>query len=66
LNAVAGGSSGRIERILMLEVAPSIDTGEMTDKGSLNQRRVLEVRAAEVAELYTDPPSPRVVTSGEG
>jgi feruloyl-CoA synthase len=66
LNAVAGGSSGRIERILMLEVAPSIDTGEMTDKGSLNQRRVLEVRAAEVAELYADPPSPRVVTSGVG
>ncbi len=36
--------------------------GEVTDKGSLNQRMVLRHRAALVDELYAEPPSPRIVT----
>ena len=38
-----------------------LDTGDMTDKGSINQRAVLKSRAALVEELYRAPPSPRVI-----
>ena len=37
-NAKAGGSSERFKRILLLDDPPSLDSGEMTDKGSINQR----------------------------
>ena len=40
---------------------PSLDTGEMTDKGSVNQRAVLGRRAAMVEELYAETPSRRVI-----
>jgi feruloyl-CoA synthase len=48
------GSSNRITRALVLEEPPSLDAGEMTDKGSINQRAVLKRRAALVEELYLD------------
>ena len=60
LNADAG-SAGRIERLLLLETPPSLDAGEITDKGYLNQRRTLVCRSAEVARLYADPPDPEVI-----
>ncbi len=40
-----------------------MDKGEMTDKGSINQRAVLSNRAALVEELYADAESPRVIES---
>jgi feruloyl-CoA synthase len=55
------GSSNRIGRAMVLEEPPSLDAGEMTDKGSLNQRAVLARRAALVEELYRDPPSARTI-----
>ncbi len=55
------GSSNRVARALVLEEAPSLDAGEMTDKGSINQRAVLRRRAALVEELYMNPPSERVL-----
>jgi feruloyl-CoA synthase len=55
------GSAARIERLLLLESPPSLDAGEITDKGYLNQRRCLECRAAEVARLYAEPPDPEVI-----
>ena len=58
----ATGSSNRVCRAHLLIEPPSLDVGEITDKGSLNQRMVLRHRAALVDELYADPPSPRVVT----
>jgi feruloyl-CoA synthase len=61
-NANAGGSSGRIARLLLMAVPPSLDTGEMTDKGSLNQRAVLTHRATLVADLYAMPPPAHVIT----
>ena len=55
------GSSNRVARALVLDEAPSLDAGEMTDKGSINQRAVLRRRAALVEELYMNPPSERVL-----
>ena len=42
---------------MLLDTPPSLDVGETTDKGSINQRMVLRHRAALVEELYADPPS---------
>jgi feruloyl-CoA synthase len=50
--AEATGSSSRVIRALLLEELPSIDAGEITDKGSINQRAVLQRRATLVEELY--------------
>jgi feruloyl-CoA synthase len=55
------GSSNRVCRAILLAEPPSLDAGEMTDPGSINQRAVLERRAAAVAELYASPASPRVL-----
>ena len=40
----------------------SIDRGEVTDKGSINQRAVLEHRAALIDELYAPAPPAHVIT----
>ena len=48
------GSSNRIARMLLLDEPPSLDAGEMTDKGSINQRAVLGRRKALVEELFSD------------
>jgi feruloyl-CoA synthase len=60
-NAKAGGSSRRLARLILMDDPPSLDTGEMTDKGSVNQRAVLSRRAAMVEELYAERPSRRVI-----
>jgi feruloyl-CoA synthase len=54
LRASGGGSSQTPTRALLLTDPPSADAGEITDKGYLNQRRVIERRADEVAALYGD------------
>ena len=54
-NARPGGSSTRILRLLPLDEPPSVAAGEVTDKRSINGRRVLERRAADVARLYAEP-----------
>jgi feruloyl-CoA synthase len=60
-NGSAGGSSQRIERVIVLAEPPSIDANEITDKGYVNQRATLDRRAAQVAALYADPPGPEVI-----
>jgi feruloyl-CoA synthase len=55
------GLSNRISRAMVMQEPPSLDAGEMTDKGSLNQRAVLSRRAALVEELYREPPSERTI-----
>jgi feruloyl-CoA synthase len=57
------GSSTRIARAMVLETPPAIDASEVTDKGSINQRAVLQTRAALVEELYAESPSPRVIVA---
>jgi feruloyl-CoA synthase len=63
--AANSGSSMRVRRIMLLAEPPSIDAGEMTDKGSINQRAVLNRRAALVAEMYCPSPTARVIAIEE-
>ncbi|TAI60252.1 feruloyl-CoA synthase [Bradyrhizobium sp. Leo170] len=60
--ASATGSSTRITRAILLDAPLSIDRGEVTDKGSINQRAVLEHRGALVEALYADVPPAHVIT----
>jgi feruloyl-CoA synthase len=46
------GSSTLIRRMILLDPPPTLQSGEMTDKGSVNQRAVLNNRAAAVEEVY--------------
>jgi feruloyl-CoA synthase len=55
------GSSTRIRRAVLLDTPLSIDCGEVTDKGSVNQRAVLEHRAALVDLMYSDPLAAQVI-----
>lgn len=58
------GSSVRVERLLVMGRPPSLDLGEITDKGSVNQRQVLINRAELVELLYCEPPDSRVILGG--
>lgn len=68
LNANATGNASRLEWVALLVEAPSIDRGEITDKGSINQRAVLQWRAAQVEALYRgeDPTILRAATLSAG
>jgi feruloyl-CoA synthase len=52
LAAQATGSANRVARAILLTDPPSIDKGEVTDKGSINQRAVLKHRDALVQALH--------------
>jgi feruloyl-CoA synthase len=54
LAADSSGSSTFPTRVLVMPEPPSIDANEITDKGYMNQRAVLERRAALVEKLYSD------------
>jgi feruloyl-CoA synthase len=56
LAAAATGSSTFVASAVLLREPPSAAAGEVTDKGSINQRAVLAVRRAIVDTLYADPP----------
>ena len=60
-NDRAGGTSTRIKRLLPLAEPPQAQAGEVTDKRSLNMRRLLERRAADGARLYAEPPDPESI-----
>ena len=63
LAGAATGSSMRVVRALIMTEPPSIDAGEITDKGSINQRAVLKSRAALVERLYAEPPDPSIMVA---
>ena len=54
LRQQSGNSSGHATRALLLAEPASVDGGEITDKGYINQRAVLTRRAAAVAVLEDD------------
>ena len=61
LAAQGGGSSQVPRRLLVLPDAPSMAAGEITDKGYVNQRMVLERRAVEVKALHEASNHPRLI-----
>jgi feruloyl-CoA synthase len=61
LNA-EGGSSMHPTRALISTDPPSIDANEITDKGYINQRAVLERRAVLVERLHARRPDAEVIT----
>jgi feruloyl-CoA synthase len=48
------GSSNRVARLMVLDEPPSLDGGEITDKGTINQKAVLARRAGLVDKMYRD------------
>ncbi len=59
--SAATGSASRPRRAIVLETPPSLDAGEVTDKGSLNQRAILEHRRLLVEDLFAVAPPPHVI-----
>jgi feruloyl-CoA synthase len=55
------GSSRQIARLLVVEEPPSLDAGELTDKGYINQRATLQRRQLLVQRLFAEPPHPDVI-----
>nr|WP_105509970.1 feruloyl-CoA synthase [Paraburkholderia sp. BL21I4N1] len=67
LNRGATGGATTIARLRLMDVAPSLDLGEITDKGSINQRAVLTQRAWLVDALYdTAQRDPAVIVANAG
>jgi feruloyl-CoA synthase len=60
-NAKRQGGSDTIARLLVLTSPPSPEAGEITDKGSINQRRAIERRAEQVSLLYEEPAAASVI-----
>jgi feruloyl-CoA synthase len=63
LKAEGGGSSTYATHALFLIEPPSIDAGEITDKGYINQRAELERRAGLVEQLYDASLSAEVIVN---
>ena len=59
--AGATGSSTRIARAVLLDTPLQIDAGEVTDKGSINQRAVLEHRAGLIEDIYSADPKAALI-----
>ena len=55
------GSSSRVKRAVLLTEPLSLDHGEITDKGSVNQRAVLALRASLVEDLFRATTVPHVL-----
>jgi feruloyl-CoA synthase len=62
-HSAGAGSAARIARLLLMSRPAGLDEGEITDKGYVNQRRVLANRGHLVDLLYADGPSPAGVIS---
>ena len=64
-NALHPESSTRVVRALLLEEPASIDAGEVTDKGYVNQRQTLRNRQDLVRLLYAQPAPPGVISAAK-
>jgi feruloyl-CoA synthase len=61
LSSESTGSSTRIAAAVLLDEPPSFDAGEVTDKGSINQRTVLKMRPELVEAIYAETADARVI-----
>ena len=60
--ARASGTSERIGRVMLMAEPASMDAGELTDKGYINQRAVRTHRSDLVLHLYSDLPDSGVIS----
>ena len=60
VNAGQRGGSAEIRRVALFDAPPDPRTHEVSDKGTINRRAVLDNRAALVERLFADPPAPGV------
>jgi feruloyl-CoA synthase len=61
LNNRAKGAGGKVARALILDDAPDVHSGEITDKGYINQALARARRAADLARLFAEPPDAGVL-----
>jgi feruloyl-CoA synthase len=61
MNASAKGGGGKIARALILDGAPDPISGEITDKGYINQALSRQIRAPGVERLFADHPDADVL-----
>lgn len=54
-------SSQHCARAIILDIPPSLEAGEITDKGYINQRQVLALRADKVARLFAEQPDAAII-----
>lgn len=63
-NATQTGSASRIKRALVLEEPADPNAHEVSDKGTINRRAVIERRKHHVERMYADHPDPDIITDG--
>ena len=61
LNGAAKGGGGKVLRALILDGAPDAASGELTDKGYINQALARDRRPAELARLFAPAPDDGVM-----
>ena len=61
MNAAAKGGGGKVARALILDGAPDAASGELTDKGYINQAMARDRRPAELARLFAAEPDEGVL-----
>ena len=65
LNGAAAGGGGKVARALILDGHPDLHSGEITDKGYINQTLARRRRAGDIARLFAAPPDEEVIILGE-
>ncbi|HET6970314.1 MAG TPA: AMP-binding protein [Phenylobacterium sp.] len=63
-NAEQHGGAARVRRALVLAEPPNANAHEISDKGTINRRAVIDRRAAEVERLFAETPDPGVIVLG--
>ena len=61
MNAAAKGGGGKVLRALILDGAPDAASGELTDKGYINQAMARDRRPSELARLFAEAPDDGVM-----
>ena len=61
-NGEQHGTAARIKRALLLKDPPSANAHEISDKGTVNRRAVIDRRAGEVERLFAETPDEGVIS----
>ena len=63
-NAENRGGAARVKRALLLAEPPSANAHEISDKGTINRRAVIDRRADQVERLFVETPDDEVIVPG--